>query len=32
MFSLLAVALINWAVSIGRLYGRRRTATLSALG
>ncbi|MFQ6573568.1 MFS transporter [Pseudomonas sp. UM16] len=32
MFSLLAVALINWAISIGRLYERRRTATLSALG
>ncbi|MBM5457419.1 MFS transporter [Pseudomonas sp. P66] len=32
MISLLLVALLNWAISLGRLYGRRRDMALSAAG
>ncbi|TDF79980.1 MFS transporter [Pseudomonas sp. H9] len=30
MVSLLIIAVLNWAISVGRLYGRRRAGTLSA--
>lgn len=30
MVSLLIIALLNWAISVARLYGRRRAGTLSA--
>lgn len=32
MVSLLVVALLNWAISVGRLYGRRRAVALSVPG